>query len=128
MTTAADFIESSGMGFEVVTTAIRQRATLVVDPYDPDAPGVPDWSKPDEAEVVGFVSSQSSVEQEDPVRGQVVSSKVFVLEDPNADVQRGDRLKIGDQVWTVTGFPEADIHPWTGWQPTRVCALEGVVG
>lgn len=126
--TAQDFIEAEGFGFAEITEFVRQRAVLVADPYNPDAEGVPDWSAPDEITVAGFFASQTSAEQTDVVRAQLITTKQLVLDDPDADVQRGDRIKLGSRVWTVTGIPEADVNPFTGWQPTRVCNLEEVSG
>lgn len=126
--TVAEFMEEPVFGFKEPVEFVRQRAVMVLDPYDPDAPGVPDWSVPDEITVYGSLASGSSLEQSDPVRAQAVSSAVLVLDDPDADVQRGDRIVQGARVWTVAGFPEADVNPFTGWQPTRVCSLEEAVG
>ena len=129
---AGSYVESASGEFAYTTTFIRQRAVIVSDPYDPDAEGVPDWTLPEEIEVSGYFASQASVEQSslaaaDPVRDQVVTTKQLVLDDPSADVERGDRIKQGSHVWTVTGFPATDVNPFTGWQPTRVCNLvEGV--
>ena len=116
------------MDFEHTSEFVRERATLVVDPYDPDAPGVPSWDAPDTLTVDGYLASQSSTEQSDPVRSQLVTTKQLVLDDPDVDVRRGDRIRQGDNLWTVTGIPEADVNPFTGWQPTRVCNLEEVTG
>jgi len=125
--TAGDWMAGDG-GFTVTSEFVRQRAVLVVDPYDPDAAGVPSWDTPDELTVWGYLASQSSTEQADPVRAQIITTKQLILDDPDADVERGDRIRQGVKVWTVTGFPEADINPFTGWQPTRVCNLEEVQG
>lgn len=124
---AGSYVESASGEFAYTTTFIRQRAVIVSDPYDPDGEGVPDWSAPDEIEVYGYLASRSSVEQPGAVREQVVTTKQLVLDDPGVDVERGDRIKQGAHVWTVTGFPATDVNPFTGWQPTRVCDLvEGV--
>lgn len=124
----ADAFVDGDFGFEVTSGFVRERARLVGDPYDPDAPGVPDWSDPDRLPVDAYFASQSSTEQSDPVRAQLVTTKQLVFDDPHVDVRRGDRIRLGSSVWVVTGFPEADVNPFTGWQPTLVCNLEEVVG
>ena len=124
----SDYVEAADSGFAYTTTFVRQRAVIVSDPYDPDSEGVPDWATPDEIEVYGYLASRSSVEQPGAVREQVVTAKQLVLDDPGVDVERGDRIKQGSHVWTVTGFPATDVNPFTGWQPTLVCNLEEVVG
>jgi hypothetical protein len=116
------------MDFDFTTTFTRQRASQKVDPYNPDEV-TSDWGNPDEVEVSGYWASQSSLEQSDAVRSQIVTTKQLVLDDPDADIQLGDRIKTaaGD-VYRVTGIPEADVNPFTGWQPTRVVNLEYGVG
>lgn len=128
MTTAEEFVDGDQFGFQHVSEFMRERATLVVDPYNPDAPGVPSWDNPDTLTVYGYLVSQSSTEQSDPVRSQLVTTKQLVLDDPTVDVRRGDRIRQGANLWTVMGIPEADVNPFTGWQPTRVCNLEEVTG
>ena len=115
-------------GFVAVSEFVRQRAVLVPDPYDPDAAGVPSWDTPSEVTVWGYLASISSTEGADSVRRQVLAAKQLVLDDPGADVERGDRIRQGSRVWTVVGFPEADMNPFTGWRPTRVVNLEEVQG
>lgn len=124
----AEEFTATQFGFMATSEFIRQRATLEEDPYDPDAPGVPNWSSPAEITVSGYFASQSSTEQADPVRSQLITTKQLVLDDPEVDVVRGDRIRQGPKVWVVNGFPEADTNPFTGWQPTLVCNLEEVVG
>lgn len=126
MATAADFI-GGGSGFEYVTEFTRQRAALTPDPYNPDRM-VEDWSIPSEITVSGYFSSQSSSENPGEVREQASTLKQLIIDDPDADVKRGDRIKQGDRIWTVEGFPEQDINPWTGWQPTLVANVREVVG
>lgn len=115
------------MDFEHTSEFVRQRARLILDPYDPESV-VEDWDNPEELTVSGYFSSQSSTERADPVREQVSTLKQLVLDDPDADVDRGDRIKQGERVWTVEGFAESDINPFTGWNPTRVCRVREGVG
>lgn len=123
MVTALDFIQGSEFAFEHTTEFVRQRAKLIVDPYDPDS-AVEDWGSPDEITLTGYFASSSSTEQTDEVREQVVTAKQLVIDDPAADVRRGDRIKLGERVWSVEGFPEDDMNPFTGWRPTLVARLE----
>ena len=112
----------------------RLRAVYVPDPYDPDGPGMVNWDNPDVVTVWGFLASTASVqaltssEQDSPVRSQLITTNMLTLADPDADVERGDRIRQGKRIWTVTGYPSHDTNPFTGWQPTRVCFLEEVTG
>lgn len=123
MGTAAEFISAAAFGFEHITEFVRQRARLITDPYNPDE-STEDWNNPTEIPLTGYFASGSSTEQSGEVREQVVTSKQLVIDDPGADVRRGDRIKLGDRIWTVEGFPEDDKNPFTGWQPTLVVNLE----
>ncbi|KAB1662822.1 hypothetical protein [Pseudoclavibacter sp. CFCC 13611] len=116
------------MRFPRAEVFTRLRAGLLTDPYDPETVIGMDWAHPDELEVYGFFASQQSLEQSDPVRAQIITTKQLVLESPDADVQAGDRIRKGDQTWSVTGEPAADINPWSGWRPSRVVNLENVTG
>lgn len=130
MGTALDYIQGSAFGFEHKTEFVRLRARRIEDPYDPDS-AVDDWSSPVEVVLYGFFSSsgQSGAgEMSGEVREQVETSKTLVIDDPAADVRRGDRIRQGDKVWTVEGFPSDDMNPFTGWQPTLVVRLKERVG
>lgn len=127
MATAGDLI-GGGFGFEHTTTFIRRRAVQIPDPYNPESM-VEDWSQdPSEINVSGYFSSQSSTEQSDPVREHASTLKQLIFDDPDVDVKRGDRIKQGERIWTVEGFPEQDINPWTNWQPTLVANVREGVG
>ena len=77
----------------------------------------------------GALASLTSVEQEDAVRSEVLSTARFVSDSPNVDVRRGDRLLASDgRKWNVVGYPTRDMNAFTGWQPTLVAALQEVVG
>lgn len=104
----------------------RQRARLVPAPDDPDAT-VKDWTAPISLPLVGYFEQGSSTEQADPVRSQALTIQTLVIPDPDADVQRGDRIKQGDRIWTVQGYPYAPRNPFTGRRPGLfVRLLEGV--
>ncbi|AZS46672.1 hypothetical protein [Microbacterium oxydans] len=105
---------------------IRQRAERITDPYNPDAE-VDDWEEPYELPLEGYFETQSSSEQIDAGREQVITLRTLVLADPDADVRRGDRIVQGDKVWTVQGFPDAPRNPFTNWRPGLwVRLIEGV--
>lgn len=127
MGTALDFLQGDEFGFEHTTEFIRQRAARHEDPYDPESV-VEDWGNPDEAPITGFFASRSSVEQPGEVREQAVTIKQLVIDDPKADIRRGDRIKQGEKLWTVEGVPDNDQNPFTGWQPTLVASLKEWVG
>ncbi|NMW65985.1 hypothetical protein HHJ78_10865 [Mobiluncus mulieris] len=96
----------------------RLRPGVEPDPYDPDAAGVPTWDKPDILVFEGFLTESTSTITPDAVRGQVATSGVLTVADPNVDIQVGDRIRQGDRLWQVTGRPAKDKNPFTGWQPT----------
>lgn len=129
MSTALDWIGGeSGRGFEHGEEFVRLRAVLVRDPYSGKEIGA-DWSRPDEADLVGaYFSSQGSTDGDDPVRRQTSTRLQLIIPDPGADVRRGDRIRRGDRTWSVVGFPEADTNPWTGWRPSLVVDLEDYQG
>ena len=94
----------------------RQRATRTPDPYNPDET-IEDWSNPDEIPLEGYFEMDSSTEQIDPVNRRVITLRTLVLDGPDADVRRGDRIVQGEKTWTVQGFPDAPRNPFTGWRP-----------
>jgi len=108
-------------------TFTRQRARRVPDPYNPDSE-VYDWADPVEVSVDGYFEAGSSSEQSDPVRNQVLSFSTLVIEDPDADVRRGDRIVQGEKTWTVQGFPTAPRNPFTGWRPGLFVRLKEGTG
>lgn len=128
MSTVLNWI-SGGSEPEHLETFVRLRAQQVPDAYNPDVM-VDDWSLPPiELPLEGSWASGSSSFGADPVRVQLTTSKVLVIFDPSADVHEGDRIRAADaSIFTVTGRPEADRNPWTGWQPTLVLSVEEVKG
>lgn len=107
-------------------TFTRQRARRVSAPDNPDAM-VNDWTTPDEVPLAGYFELDSSTEQIDPVRGQVITLRTLVVPDPDADVRRGDRIVQGPRTWTVHGYPHAPKNPFTGWRPGLFIRLmEGI--
>ena len=130
MSTAADYVEqNSTFSLQYTSRFIRQRRKQVVDPYDPDSVTLGDWTETDDIQVDGALASLTSIEQDDAVRSEVLSTARFVSDSPNVDVRRGDRLLASDgRKWNVVGYPTRDMNAFTGWQPTLVAALQEVVG
>lgn len=109
------------------TRLTRQRPATKPDPMNPRRT-LTDWSVIDEVEVTGFLDSQASNEAPDATRAQLLVDAVFYMDDLSADVRRGDRLTDGTRSWTVQGFPQAPLNPFTGWQPYQVVNLKEVRG
>lgn len=104
----------------------RQRAGRKPAPNNPDRE-VDDWSIPDELPIEGYWEMGSSDEQVDATRKQALTTRTLVIFNPDIDVRRGDRIKQGEKVWTVQGFPDAPRNPFTGRRPGLwVRLLEGV--
>lgn len=128
MTTADDFVSAgSGLTMSRLETFTRLRAGTKPDPYDPDST-IADPDNPEALVVLGHLASGMSLEQPTEVRSKLVTTAQLIIADPSADVQRGDQI-VGDAgKWTVQGFPERDMNPFTGWKPTLVCNLLEVTG
>lgn len=106
---------------------IRERRTLVYDPYTEEQTAG-DWTNPDQITLEeAFVASSSSVNVTDATRTQLVTAKSLYC-DQGADVKAGDRIRVGAEVWSVPAKPEADTNPFTGWQPPQEILLEEVQG
>lgn len=117
------------MGYPFGQTAVRERRKRIPDPYNPDAfiPGP--WDDPDVLQLPGaFVASSSSTSPSSATRSEILTTKSLYLTDATADVQAGDRIRVGATVYTVEVRPEADVNPWTGWQPAVEIPLKGVDG
>lgn len=127
MSTALDWIDSTGP--EHLETFTRLRAQQKPDRYNPDST-VDDWSQePDELPLSGAWSSGGSSTSADEVREHTSTTKQLVIFDPDADARMGDRIRAADgSVFTVTGRPERDQNPLTGWRPTLVLNLEEGTG
>lgn len=113
------------MEFPFGQTVFRDRRALIPDPYNPSkqVPGG-DWGS--SIQLAGaFVASSSSSSQRDATRAQILTSKSLYLGDTTADVVAGDRIRVGGTIgdlasgtaYLVEARPEADVNPFTGWQP-----------
>ncbi|QHJ77024.1 MAG: hypothetical protein [Caudoviricetes sp.] len=127
--TAADYIQGRAGLMACSQTYERLRRPSVPDPYNPDSTVPGGWDQAVSITVHGVLASKSSLEQPDPVRSEAISTAVLILDDPDADMRRGDRIKAADgRLWDVQGYPHADINPFTGWRPTLACDLQEVTG
>lgn len=107
---------------------VRERAVQVPDPYNPDSTEM-DWGDPDVLEIPGaYIYVGGSSTEAGAARESTASDAQLVIDDPGADVQRGDRIRQGNRLWVVDGFQDAPINPFDGWQPILVCNLEEDVG
>ena len=117
------------MDMPFALTYTVRRASRKPDPYNPDKT-VEDWNAPLEWTLTGFLASISSNEQGgEPGQERLDTSKVFTVPEPDADIQRGDRVIAPDgRTYEVRGLAASDVNPWTGWQPTTVAHLEEITG
>jgi hypothetical protein len=111
-------------------TVFRDRARVAPSPHNPDRMvPAPIEDDPNTVELEGaWVASASSVDTSDAARTQTVSAKSLYLDDPDADVRVGDRIRCGGLVGWVRARPEAVVNPFTGWQPVVEIPLEIVEG
>jgi hypothetical protein len=117
------------MQFPFGQTVYRDRARPITDPYDPEHVIAADWSDPDTITVLGaFVAAASSADSPTATRSQVITAKSLYCSNPLVDVQVGDRVRVGESTFAVRVKPEADINPFTGWQPVKEIPLEEVAG
>lgn len=123
-----DLNTTTGNGFRLpgATAFQRLRARRVPDPYNP-AQSVPDWTDPDVLDIRGALSSSSSTRTPDLSNIQTTSTAYLTIDDPDADVRIGDRIRAtpdDGRQWEVSGFPSRDANGFTGWQPTLEIQLE----
>lgn len=76
----------------------------------------------------GFLDSESSLDEAHASREGVSSSAVLFIEDTSFDIRRGDRVRGGERMWEVIGFPPAPMNPFSGWRPYREVRLREVRG
>lgn len=111
-----------GFGVQIV----RERRKPVTDPYDPDAVVPGSWGDPlDTLQLDGaFIASSSSAAPLSATRSQILTEKSLYLNDPDADVLPGDRVRRGSEVLYVNVRPAADMNPFTGWRPVVEIPLD----
>jgi hypothetical protein len=115
------------MDFPFGTTVIRQRRKVVTDPYS-QKQVAGNWDDPDAAEIENaWVASSSSSAVPDAIRSQVTTTKSLYCP-PDADVKVGDRIVAGGVTYQVNAKPDADVNPFSGWQPAAEILLKEVSG
>lgn len=128
MTTALDWISGGddADNLEEFTLLVAQTKS---DPYDPETV-VDDWNVPPvETPFEGALSSGGSSFGFDPARTQLTTSKTITIFDADFPVDERHRIRAADGVvYKITGRPERDRNPWTGWRPTVVVPVEEVNG
>ena len=116
--------------FEFGETVVRERRQDIVDPYDPGHMIPGSWV--DELDTLTieqvFVGSSSSSAVRDATRSQVLTEKSLYCSDAAVDVRVGDRIRRGSEIYYVNERPEADINPFTGWQPVVEIPLDMTEG
>jgi hypothetical protein len=116
------------MMFPFGQSVLRDRQHRISDPYNPDSSTPGGWDEVDTVEIEGgFVGSSSSAAVASATRTQVISDKSLFC-DPSHDVREGDRIRSGSRAYIVDAVPEADVNPFTGWQPVQEIPLKEVLG
>lgn len=117
------------MEFPDGTTVYRDRRREVPSEYVPGETTPGSWDDVDTIEIrEAFVASSSSSSLRNATRSQVLTSKSLYLTDPTADVRPLDRIRAGAAVYYVHVRPEADVNPFTGWQPVLEVPIETTEG
>lgn len=117
------------MQFPHGQTVQRDRRPLIPDRYNPDGVVPGSWDDATTVPLEGaFVASSSSIATTDATRTQTITDKSLYLTDPAADVLPGDRVRVGASTYLVETRPEADVNPFTGWQPITEIPLTEVTG
>ena len=117
------------MSFPHGRTVERLRAKRGAGPYNPRKSVAANWDDPEVLPIPGaFVAQTSTSRLGDAAREQAAESKsLFCAGD--FDVRKGDRIRVGADVYTIDGIPPAaDSNPWTGWTPPREIPLTRYVG
>jgi hypothetical protein len=126
------------MDFPFGQTIYRDRRDQVTDPYNPSRTADGDWDAALTITLAGaFIASSSSVSPSDATRDEILTNKSLYVTDPAADVRPRDRIRTagmafdgsdGTRPFYVRVRPDADINPFTGWQPVVEIPLELVEG
>lgn len=129
------WLDNLGSGFPAMEfpngeTVTRERRKPVVDPYDPTSSVPGSWEDPLDALTLeqAFVAASSSTAPVDATRSQILTEKSLYLTDPDADVQPGDRIRRGGEIYYVNSRPAADMNPFTGWRPVVEIPLDMTEG
>jgi hypothetical protein len=109
-------------------TVFRDRKPLITDPYNPSRQIRGPFDVSLTISLPGaFVASPSNQipPLPDATRSQLLTRKSLYLTNPDADVIKGDRIRVGGthsdmesgDPYFVDERPAADVNPFTGWQP-----------
>lgn len=116
------------MEFAFGQSVERDRRKPIIDPYDPDNSTPGTWADVDTITIENaFVASSSSAGVASATRTQAISDKSLYCP-PDEDVQFGDRIRSGTRTYDVDAVPEADVNPFTGWQPVQEIPLKEFLG
>lgn len=134
-TTALQYAEHHDGSLSHQQILIRLRRQNKPDPYNPDRQVPTSWDQAVSAQIKGVLVAITSTEHPGAshpaaLREDIAYTAQLIIDDPKADIQRGDRICLPDHshCWDVQGFPQANQNPFTGWQPTLVCNLKEVRG
>jgi hypothetical protein len=117
------------MEFPFGATVYRDRRPQVPHEYTPGETTPGSWDDASTIELPGaFVASSSSNAVPDATRSQILTAKSLYVTDPSVDVQPGDRIRAGAATYYVRVRPEADVNPFTGWQPLLEVPIEATEG
>jgi hypothetical protein len=115
-----DYLAAGVFALDGATGFMRLRAGETASDYNPNQASR-DWDHPILLPVSGALSSSSSRRTPDGLREQTTSTATLTIDDPDADIKLGDRIRPDPddgRCWEVTGFPSRDVNAFTGWQPT----------
>lgn len=114
------------MEFPFSEQVTRERRRPVTDPYDPDTLVPGSWGAPLDTLTIdqAYIASSSSVAPVDATRRQVLTEKSLYCTDPDVDVQAGDRIRRGAELYYINARPAADMNPFTGWRPVVEIPLD----
>lgn len=105
----------------------RLRRVMVPSSTNPDRMVASnDFSEPETFR--GFLDSESSLDEANANREGISSSAILFVEDTRFDIRRGDRVRAGERMWEVLGFPSAPMNPFSGWRPYKEVRLREVRG
>lgn len=115
--------------FGAGVTVLRDRRPMVEDPYNPARTVQGEWEAAETVTITGaYVDLVSSTSPPDGARTSTESRYVLYLNNPAADVVKGDRIRVGDLTLYVNDVPHSPRNPFTGWQPVRVVPLDHTLG
>lgn len=129
------WLDNLGSGFPAMEfpageTVTRERRRPVVDPYDPSNVTPGSWNDPLDIITLEscYIDSASSSSGADATREPVATTKTLYCTDASVDVKAGDRVRRGNDLFYVRERTEADVNPWTSWQPLVAIPLSMTEG